>query len=114
MVREAFHSRKRFLGVPNISSAAWVGTIKHSCTMDDGVEREEQRHCCGSTRTIVKVTKNMAHTTEKQTRHIQTTSQCRKSEMRIHMLWAKETYVRHKSSRGIAVKVIMTKHIRKN
>jgi hypothetical protein len=83
--------------------------------MDDGVEREEQRHCCGSTtRTIVKVTKNMAHTTEKRARHIQTTSQCRKSEMRIHMFWAKETYVRHKSSRGIAVKVIMTQHIRKN
>ena len=114
MVREAFHTRKRFLGVPNISSAAWVGTIKHSCTMDDGVEREEQRYCCGSMRTIVKVKKNMAHTTEKQARHIQTTSQCRKSEMRIHMLWAKETYVRHKSSRGFAVKVIMTKHIRKN
>jgi hypothetical protein len=46
--------------------------------MDDGVEREEQRYCCGSMRTIVKVTKNMAHTTEKQARHIQTTSQGRK------------------------------------
>ena len=110
MVREAFHTRKRFLGVPDISSAAWVGTIKHSSTMADGVERES----CGSMRTVVKVTKNMAHTTEKRARHIQTTSQCRKSEMRIHMLWAKETYVRHKSSRGIAVKVIMTQHNRKN
>ena len=50
MVREAFDTRKRFLGVPNILSAAWVGTIKHSSTMADGVEREEQRHCCGSTR----------------------------------------------------------------
>jgi hypothetical protein len=82
--------------------------------MDNGIEREEQRHCCGSMRTIVKVTKNMVHTTEKQACHIQTTSQCGKSEMRIHMLWAKETYVRHKSSRGIAVKVIMTQHNRKN
>ena len=72
MVREAFDTRKRFLGVPNILSAGWVGTIKHS-TMADGVEREEQRHCCGSMRAIVKVTKNMAHTTEKQAHHIQTT-----------------------------------------
>ena len=73
MVQEAFDTRKRFLGVPNVSSAGWVGTINHS-TMDDGdVEREEQRHCCGSMKAIVKVTKNMAHTTEKQERHIRTT-----------------------------------------
>ena len=68
MVREAFDTRKGFLGVPNISSAGWVGTINHS-TMADGVEREEQRHCCGLLRAIVKVTKNMAHATENQARH---------------------------------------------
>ena len=37
MVKEAFDTRKRFLGVPMVSSAGWVGTIKHS-TMADGVK----------------------------------------------------------------------------
>ena len=56
MVGEAFDTRKRFLGVPTVSSAGWVGTIKHS-TMADGVERAQ----CGWMSAIVKVTKNMAH-----------------------------------------------------
>jgi hypothetical protein len=44
MIREAFDIRKRFPGgVPNVSCAGWVGTIKHT-TMDEGVERAEQRH----------------------------------------------------------------------
>jgi hypothetical protein len=70
MVREAFSTRKRFLGVPKVLCAGWVGTIKHS-TMADGVERAEQRHsCCGWMRAIVKVTKNMVHTKQKHTHHI--------------------------------------------
>ena len=61
MVGEAFDTRKRFLGVPTVSSAGWVGTIKHS-TMADGVERAQRRHSCsGWMGAIVKVTKNMAH-----------------------------------------------------
>ena len=43
MIREAFGTRKRFLGVPNVLFAKWVGTIKHSA-MADGVEAAEQRH----------------------------------------------------------------------
>ena len=30
MIGEAFGTRKRFLGVPTVSCAGWVGTIKHS------------------------------------------------------------------------------------
>ena len=41
MLREAFDIRKSFPGVPNISCAGWVGTIKHT-TMDEDVERVEQ------------------------------------------------------------------------
>ena len=43
MMREAFDIRKSFPAVPNISCAGWVGTIRHT-TMDEGVERAEQRH----------------------------------------------------------------------
>ena len=70
MVREAFSTRKRFLGGPKVSFARWVGTIKHS-TMADVVERAEQRHsCCGWMKAIVKVTKNMVHKIQTHTRHI--------------------------------------------
>jgi hypothetical protein len=40
VIREAFGTRKRFLGVPKVSFAGWVGTIMHS-TMTEGVERAE-------------------------------------------------------------------------
>ena len=43
MMREAFDIRKSFPAVPNVLYARWVGTIKHT-TMDEGVERAEQRH----------------------------------------------------------------------
>jgi hypothetical protein len=43
MMREAFVIRKSFPGVSNVSWAGWVGTIKHA-TIDEGVERAEQRH----------------------------------------------------------------------
>ena len=57
MIREAFGTRKRFLGVPKVLFAGWVGTIMHS-TMAEGVERAEQRHsCCGWMGAIVKVKK---------------------------------------------------------
>ena len=42
MMREAFDIRKSFPGVPNVSYARWVGTIKHS-TMAEGVKREQKR-----------------------------------------------------------------------
>ena len=42
MIGEAFGTRKRFLGVPTVSCAGWVGTIKHS-TMAEGVKREQKR-----------------------------------------------------------------------
>ena len=38
-MREAFDIRKSFPGVPNVSYARWVGTIKHSI-MAEGVKRE--------------------------------------------------------------------------
>ena len=67
MIGKAFVTRKRFLGVPKVLCAGWVGTIKHS-TIADGVERAEQRQsCCGWMRAIVKVTKNMAHKKRKNT-----------------------------------------------
>jgi hypothetical protein len=69
MLREAFDTRKRFLGFPEVSCAGWVGTIKHS-TMTDGVERAEPRQLCCVMSSIVKVTKNMEHTKQKHTRHI--------------------------------------------
>jgi hypothetical protein len=54
VVREAFNTRKRLLGVPTVSFAGWVGTIKHSA-MADGVETAEQRHSwCGWMRAIVR------------------------------------------------------------
>lgn len=57
MIREAFGTRKRFLGVPKVSFAGWVGTIMHS-TMAEGEGRAEQRHWCYGWRgTIVKVKK---------------------------------------------------------
>ena len=67
MVRETFVTRKRFLGLPKVAFAGWVGTIKHN-TMTDDVERAEQRHwyCGGWMRAIMKVTKNMAHTKTKK------------------------------------------------
>jgi hypothetical protein len=60
MIGEAFGTRKRFLGVPTVSCAGWVGTIKHTvvvcCTMAEGEEeRAEERHsCCGWTGAILK------------------------------------------------------------
>ena len=56
MIGEAFGTRKRFLGVPTVSCAGWVGTIKHS-TMAEGEEEraEQERHlCCGWTCAILK------------------------------------------------------------
>ena len=41
MVREAFVTRKRFLGFPKVSCARWIGTIKHG-TMPDDDNRTEQ------------------------------------------------------------------------
>ena len=41
MVREAFVTRKRFLGFPKISCARWIGTIKHG-TMPDDDNRTQQ------------------------------------------------------------------------
>jgi hypothetical protein len=74
MIGKAFVTRKRFLGVPKVPCAGWVGTIKHS-TMAEGVKRAEERHsCCGWLGTIVKVRKNMGHKKQKkQTHHIRTT-----------------------------------------
>ena len=74
MIGKAFVTRKRFLGVPKVSCAGWVGTIKHS-TMAEGVKRAEERHsCCGWMGAIVKVRKNMVHKKQKKhTRHIRTT-----------------------------------------
>ena len=47
MIGEAFLTRKTFLGIPKVSCAGWVGTIKHN-TMEERVERAEERHsCCG-------------------------------------------------------------------
>jgi hypothetical protein len=40
MIREAFGTRKRFLGVPKVPFAGWVGTIMHS-TMAEGEGRAE-------------------------------------------------------------------------
>jgi len=56
MIGEAFGTRKRFLGVPTVSCAGWVGTIKHTSTMaEGGEERAEERHlCCGWTCAILK------------------------------------------------------------
>jgi hypothetical protein len=36
MVREAFGSRKRFLGFPAVARTEWVGTMMHSRMTDDG------------------------------------------------------------------------------
>ena len=41
MIGEAFGTRKRFLGVPTVSCAGWVGTIKHS-TMAEGEEERAE------------------------------------------------------------------------
>ena len=30
MIREAFGTRKRFLGVPQVSVAGWVGIVMHT------------------------------------------------------------------------------------
>ena len=47
MIGEAFLTRKTFLGIPKVSCAGWVGTIKHN-TMEERVEVAEERHsCCG-------------------------------------------------------------------
>jgi hypothetical protein len=35
MMREAFGTRKRFLGVPKVSFAGWVGTILHSTMAEE-------------------------------------------------------------------------------
>lgn len=63
MVREAFDTRKWFLGVSKVASAGRVGTIKHCTMTDDGVETLN-----GGTQlvTVVKM-KNMAHTHEVMT-----------------------------------------------
>ena len=70
MVGEAFDTRKRFLGVPKVSFAGWVGTIKHS-TMANGVERAQRRHsCCGWMGAIVKVTKIWRTQIKNHARHV--------------------------------------------
>ena len=67
MIGEAFVTRKRFLGVPKVSCAGWVGTIKHS-TMPEGVQRAEERpSCCGWMGAIVKVRKKLVHKKPKNT-----------------------------------------------
>ena len=67
MIREAFGTRKRFLGVPKVSFAGWVGTIMHS-TMAEGEGRAEQRHWFSGWRgTIVKVKKYGAQKTKTHT-----------------------------------------------
>ena len=43
MIGEAFGTRKRFLGVPTVSCAGWVGTIKHHSTMAEGERRKSRR-----------------------------------------------------------------------
>jgi hypothetical protein len=35
IVREAFVTKKRFLGFPKVLGARWVGTIKHGIMPDD-------------------------------------------------------------------------------
>ena len=66
MIGKAFVTRKRFLGVPKVSCAGWVGTIKHS-TLAEGVQRAEERHsCCGwMGAAIVKVRKKWCTKNEK-------------------------------------------------
>jgi hypothetical protein len=43
MIGEAFGTRKRFLGVPTVSCAGWVGTIKHSTVQWLKGKKKEQK-----------------------------------------------------------------------
>ena len=43
MIGETFGTRKRFLGVPTVLCAGWVGTIKHSTVQWLKGKKKEQK-----------------------------------------------------------------------
>jgi hypothetical protein len=64
----SFHTRKSFLYFSKVLGASWIGTIMHH-TMNDGAERGKQalpELWLDERNAIVKRTKNMVHTKQKQ------------------------------------------------
>jgi len=120
MMREAFGTRKRFLGVPKVSFAGWVGTILHSTMAEesriealvlwlDGGNWERKKYmahknthhvvhwnfCLYSMTMLTKILENGHVKDDRSTERTKT------SDVKTH-----------KSRKGFAVQVIMTNYFR--